>query len=502
MESKRDIEEVKQTLHDRGICVVIPTYNNGGTVKRVVEDVLEYARDVIVVNDGSTDDTAALLASIQGITVVDYARNRGKGYALKTGFKKAMEMGFAYAITLDSDGQHYAHDIPLFLEANEKYPGALIVGERRLEGVERSAGSSFANKFSNFWFTVQTGVNLKDTQTGYRLYPLRHLVGLSILPARYEAELMLMVFASWHGVKLHSIQVDVYYPPREERVSHFRPGIDFGRITVLNTILCGLAVIYALPLKILRVLLAVLRTVYSLLFFLVMSLLVVTPFAWLYVKIGPMTEKKRYNMHRLIYYCARGLTLVHGIPGTRFSSQVADGVNFDKPHLIICNHQSHFDLICQLIFTPKVVFLTNDWAWNNVFYGFLIRSAEYLPVSLGMDELMPQLTSLVERGYSIAVFPEGTRSMDLSIGRFHSGAFHMAQQLGLDVLPMIVYGTGMVLPKHGRRLHRGHMHISVDAPVTREELDQMADDRAQARYFRAYYKKRYKEIKNSIDKNA
>ena len=182
-------DQQQQLLHDRGICVVIPTYNNDGTIAAVVADTLKECKDVIVVNDGSTDHTSNILHTIEGITIVEYEKNRGKGHALKCGFERALQMGFAYAITLDADGQHYPHDIQHFLKANQQHPGALIIGNRRLEGVDRSKGSSFANQFSNFWFYVQTGRHLQDTQTGYRLYPLKKLYGLSLLTSRYEAEL-------------------------------------------------------------------------------------------------------------------------------------------------------------------------------------------------------------------------------------------------------------------------------------------------------------------------
>ena len=212
----------KKSLRDRGICVIIPTYNNAGTIVDVVSRALGQCDDVIVVCDGCTDDTMSLLNAMPvKPVIIELDVNQGKGTALKTGFRYALEAGFAYAITLDGDGQHFPEDIPVLLEANRRHPGALIVGERKnLENVERSKGSSFANSFSNFWFAVQTGQYLKDTQTGYRLYPLKKLRGLSLLTSRYEAELELMVFASWHGVKLVSEPVNVYYPPREERVSH------------------------------------------------------------------------------------------------------------------------------------------------------------------------------------------------------------------------------------------------------------------------------------------
>ena len=209
----------RERLHRRGICVIVPTYNNETTIRDVVERCKAQSDDVIVVNDGCTDSTSSILANIEGITIVTLNRNSGKGTALKMGFRKALEMGFSYAITLDADGQHFPEDIPLMLKANIENPGALIVGERKdLKEQERSGGSKFANAFSNFWFFVQTWKHLKDTQTGFRLYPLRKLHGLSLLTSRYEAELELLVFAAWHGVKLVSQPVNVYYPPREQRV--------------------------------------------------------------------------------------------------------------------------------------------------------------------------------------------------------------------------------------------------------------------------------------------
>ena len=492
-------ETLKERLRARGICVIIPTYNNEQTVRQVVESAQEYCADVLVVNDGSTDRTAQILSELPGITLVSYEHNRGKGYALRQGFERAKALSFAYAITLDADGQHYAKDIPSFLQANIVHPGALIVGERDLNGVERSSGSSFANRFSNFWFFVQTGKRLADTQTGYRLYPLHKLYGLLFLTSRYEAELELLVFASWHGVKIVPISVQVYYPPREERVSHFRPTKDFVRISVLNTVLCFLAIVYGLPLRLWRFFTSCLQTVYSLLFFLFFTLVVFTPFVWIYTKVGKMTEKKRYRLHQLIYFASRFVMIHHGIPGTKFLSKVAEGVDFNKPRIIICNHQSHRDLMCQLVFTPKIIFLTKAWVWNNPFYGSLIRNAEYLPVKEGIESIMPHLRSLIDRGYSIAVYPEGTRSKDCKIGRFHQGAFYIAKEFGLEILPMYLYGPGKILPKTGYHLHKGTFFIEVDKPLTQKELSAMGDLKQQASTMRQHYKEKYEEIVNKME---
>ncbi len=492
--------DLKSLLRARGICVVIPTYNNEKSVRNVVADTLNYCDDVIVVNDGSTDRTAQELLDMDSITLVSYSQNKGKGHALREGFRKALSMGFTYAITLDADGQHYAKDIALFLKANQEHPGALIIGSRHLKGVDRSKGSNFANKFSNFWFYIQTGKALEDTQTGYRLYPLHKLHGLSLLTSRYEAELELLVFASWHGVELFSIPIDVYYPPREERVSHFRPGKDFARISILNTVLCFLAIVYGLPLRLGRKLMVCLRTLYSFLFFLFFMMVVFTPAVWCYLKIGKMTEKKRFRLHQLIYYAARFVMIRHGIPGTKFICKMDEKIDFSQPRIIICNHQSHLDLMCQLVFTPKIVFLTNEWVWNNPFYGLIIRNAEYLPVKDGLENMLPNLKSLVARGYNIAIFPEGTRSKDCRIGRFHQGAFYLAQQLNLEILPMYIYGPGKILPKKTYHLRKGKIYIEVGKPLTQTELQALGDRKKQASEIRKRYMKRYSEIANEIER--
>lgn len=490
------------TLRERAVCVVIPTYNNAGTIVDVVKRSLLQCADVIVVNDGSTDNTLDLLKDIEGITLVSYGKNGGKGIALKRGFQKALEMGFAYAITLDADGQHFPEDIPVFLKANQQHPGALIIGKRKgLENMERSAGSKFANAFSNFWFCVQTGKRLEDTQTGYRLYPLKHLLGLNLLTSRYEAELELLVFACWHGVEIISEPVNVYYPPKEERVSHFRPGPDFARISVLNTCLCVLALVYGLPLKIIRVLLRFFRTLYALLFYLGCCFCFLLPCNYL-LKLRYKNPQKRSSViQSLLYHVSRLIIYHHGVPGVKYG--VANkGENFEKPAVIICNHQSHLDLMLMLSQTKKIIVLTNDWVWNSPFFGSVLHTAEYYPVSMGIDEILPKLKSLVERGYCIAVYPEGTRSKDCSIGRFHKGAFYIAEALQLDILPFVEYGAGQVLPKGGKYLRKGQIKLHIQERIPYEEYSKLGTIKEISSWFRKYYKREYSTLCNRYDQNA
>lgn len=494
-----NIQDIRTQLHDRGICVVIPTFNNENTIEQVVRDTLVYCEDVFVVNDGCTDTTSDILSKIEGIQVVSYSANKGKGYALKAGFKKALSAGFSYAITLDSDGQHFPKDIPLFLKANIRHPHSIIVGERKLSGVVRTKGSNFANKFSNFWFYVQTGKRLKDTQTGYRLYPLKLLRGLNGLTRRYEAELELLVFASWHGVSIHSIPIEVYYPSLKERVSHFRPGKDFARITVLNTVLCFLAVVYGLPLRICRLCGVVIRTAYSAFVSIFSLMFIMTPWAWIIMHTGTPGEQRNLRLHRLMLQFARFVMIKHGIPGVKFEVENSVNETFEKPAIIICNHQSHIDLTSLLIFHPKVVFLTNNWVWKNPVYGSIIRQAEYLPAYEGLDAMMPQLRSLIGRGYSVAVFPEGTRSIDGTIGRFHKGAVHIAKELNVDILPIFLYGAGRILPKTSFYLRKGLLKVFIKERIPAEELQLVESERLFTQKLHRYYVAEYRKICNNLD---
>jgi glycosyltransferase involved in cell wall biosynthesis len=235
------------------ICVVIPTYNNEKTLPAVLDSVMQYVNAVVVVNDGSTDRTNEILYQYkEKVKIISYTTNRGKGFALKCGFDYACQRGYKYALTLDSDGQHYADDILKFIEAAEKYPNALIIGNRNFTHANMPKKSTFANKFSNFWFLVQTGMKLPDTQTGYRLYPLGKMKCLRPFTSRYEAELELLVRCAWRGIKLISIPVKVFYAPKGERVSHFRPGIDFFRISLLNSFFTIFAMVYGYPAKFIR----------------------------------------------------------------------------------------------------------------------------------------------------------------------------------------------------------------------------------------------------------
>lgn len=240
------LTEVQNAISEKNICVLVPTYNNEKTLQRVINGVLYFTDHIIIVNDGSTDTTSVILQNYPEIRVIHLPENKGKGNALKTGFREAEKMGYRYAITIDSDGQHYPDDIPVFVEAllNESQE-VLLIGNRNMaqDGIPKK--SSFGNRFSNFWFWFETGIKLEDTQSGYRLYPL-HKIPRKYFTPKFEFEIEIIVRTAWRHIPVKNVPVKVLYDPAE-RVSHFRPFKDFTRISILNTILVAITLVYIIP---------------------------------------------------------------------------------------------------------------------------------------------------------------------------------------------------------------------------------------------------------------
>lgn len=232
-------------------------------------------------------------------------------------------------------------------------------------------------------------------------------------------------------------------------------------------------------------------TFISLLVFFVSAFVLVTPYTLIYRLIGRNSEKKRLHYHDIIRRF--NSFAIHYLPGVKYTIENPQNETFDKPAVIIANHQSHLDLVCLLMLSRKIVVLTNDWVWKDPFYGLIIRYAEFYPVSNGFDENLPKLKNLVERGYSIVVFPEGTRTPDGKIGRFRNGAFLLAQQLGIDILPLFIHGAYEVMPKDDIVLREGAITLEI---CPRIGVDKFAgkEARAVASEMRAYYQQHFAEM--------
>lgn len=248
---------LQDSFDSHKLAVLIPTYNNIGTLAGVIDGVLRHTKNIIVVNDGSTDGTEALLKDYldkNEIHLVSYPVNQGKGWALRQGFTRALQLGYDYVISIDSDGQHFPEDLNAFIQKLEETGPALIIGARNMNQSSVPGKSSFGNKFSNFWFWVETGIKAPDTQSGYRLYPVRLMEGTKYFTKKFEFEIEVIVRSAWKGIAIESVPVKVYYAPGNERVSHFRPFRDFTRISILNTVLVIITLLYINPRNFVRAL--------------------------------------------------------------------------------------------------------------------------------------------------------------------------------------------------------------------------------------------------------
>jgi len=205
-------------------------------------------------------------------------------------------------------------------------------------------------------------------------------------------------------------------------------------------------------------------TVFSFCYFLGLAV-ELTVIGFLTLTIGGKTDENKRKYHQLLQRRAR--FVVNHIPGTTFSYKNQYNETFDKPAVIVSNHQSHIDLMAIMMLTPNLIILTKDWVWHNPFYGFIIRYADFMPVG-DIEQMISRLKPLVEKGYSIMVFPEGTRSVDCHVQRFHRGAFYLAERLHLDIIPIFINGFGKVLPKTAWSLRSGHLTVEVLQRICRD----------------------------------
>lgn len=193
------------------------------------------------------------------------------------------------------------------------------------------------------------------------------------------------------------------------------------------------------------------------------------------------TKKRKLVFHVLITYTFRFILLCFFNVKKRVINERRE--DFSKPAVIVANHQSHIDLALTLQLHPKIIVFTNDWVYRSPFYGWIVRMADYYPASEGYEKSLPRLEALVKDGYSVLIFPEGTRSVNGEIHRFHKGAFLLAEKLNLDVLPILIHGAGDAVTK-------GDFHFK-DGTLTVKILERV---RPQDTSYGATYQERCKNI--------
>lgn len=234
---------MKDSFHKPGFCVIIPVYNNASTLRGVVDKCIDLNFPVIVVDDGSSDGSGDTVAGMDGVTVRKIEKNRGKGNALREGFKLAGEIGYTHAVTCDGDGQHDPALIPSLVGAALEHPEAIVIGERNMKNAGAPGINRFGRAFSNFWLWVETFKTITDAQSGFRVYPVRSFNILRPVCNRYELEHEILARAAYNGIDIIAVSIPVVYG--DKITSHFRKFRDNARFTVLNTALvllryCGL----------------------------------------------------------------------------------------------------------------------------------------------------------------------------------------------------------------------------------------------------------------------
>ena len=208
---------------------VIPVYNHAGTVAQVVKNAQALGYPIFVVDDGSTDNTYDQIKEIAGIQILRHEINQGKGAAILTGFTAASAVA-DWAITIDADGQHYPEDARNLIKALPKKTLPIVVGARDYKPGEHVQWTrSFGRKFSNFWVRTSGGPKISDSQSGFRIYPLPEALNLKTKARRFQFEVEILVQAIRDGIPVIEAPVRVNYNPNGERISHFRPFVDFCR---------------------------------------------------------------------------------------------------------------------------------------------------------------------------------------------------------------------------------------------------------------------------------
>lgn len=216
------------------LCIIIPVYNNPNTIKKVVSEAETFGLSIIIVDDGSDILVETLLDNNDQIVIVHHSKNQGKGVALRSGAKQAIEMGFKYCLTMDGDGQHFSNDIPAFLALFEREQNSnmLIIGVRDFETCNPPKSSAIGRSLGNFWVWVETGTWVSDTQTGFRLYPLASLLYPSST-LRYDFETENLVHFLWAGGTIFEVKVKTLYD--DTRVTHFHKFKDNFFMIILHT---------------------------------------------------------------------------------------------------------------------------------------------------------------------------------------------------------------------------------------------------------------------------
>jgi glycosyltransferase involved in cell wall biosynthesis len=212
--------------------VVIPALNEERAIRAVVEDTLQHCGKIILVDDGSSDRTSEIVADLP-LERIRHAQPLGKAHALQDGFRKALDLGFDGALTIDGDGQHAAADLPRLLAAAARYPGHIVIGARLLSREAAPGKNRLGNQQADWWVSWACGQRVVDSQSGQRYYPRAVMeIALELPTGGFVFESEILIEAARRGIRTVSVPIEARYAD-DRRASHFRPLRDVSRITMM-----------------------------------------------------------------------------------------------------------------------------------------------------------------------------------------------------------------------------------------------------------------------------
>lgn len=219
-------------------------------------------------------------------------------------------------------------------------------------------------------------------------------------------------------------------------------------------------------------------------------------FVWF--TLGKKTEAKRRKFHETMCRFFRFDIRWH--PWLHVNISNPYGETFSRGSIVICNHQSLLDTLCLLILSPRILLVTHDKVWNNPLVAAVLRYADFFSVSdTEWEGRLEYFRSFVEKGYSIVVFPEGKRSADGNILRFHKGAFFLAEQIGSDILPMFIHGAAHVLPAGKAFANKGDFYIEIGKRICPDDRSFGENYAERCKQLNRYYREHFEEIRYRIE---
>ncbi|MEP7107252.1 MAG: 1-acyl-sn-glycerol-3-phosphate acyltransferase [Ferruginibacter sp.] len=172
---------------------------------------------------------------------------------------------------------------------------------------------------------------------------------------------------------------------------------------------------------------------------------------------------------------------------------------FNEPAVIICNHQSFLDILSMVMLHPKLILFTNNWVWNSPVFGAVVRMADYFPVELGVESNIDLVAARIKQGYSVVIFPEGSRSADGKIRRFHKGAFYLAEKLNVDIQPILIHGSGYTMTKADFLLKNGKITIEFLPRIKPGDKEFGAGYSVRAKGIARYFREEYANAISRIE---